>query len=56
MNFSVMHPCNHFGMWTINKKSEECVTLQDDSLEMSYELHIRMTFLAPLLLGDSKTF
>ena len=52
MNFSVMHPCNNFGLWTVNKKLEECVTWQNDFLEMSYELDIRMTFLAPLLLGD----
>ena len=52
MNFSVMHPCNNFGPWTVNKKSEEYVTLQNDLLKMSYELNMRMTFLAPLLLGD----
>ena len=51
MNFSVMHPCNNLGLWTVNKKSKECVTLQNDFLEM-LELNIRMTFLAPLLLGD----
>ena len=49
MNFCVMHPCNNFGPWTVNKKSEECVTLENDLLEMSYELSIRMTFPAPLL-------
>ena len=52
MNFSVMHPCNNFGLWTVNKKSEECVTLHSDFLEMSYELKIKIKFLAPLLLGD----
>ena len=52
MNFSVMHPCNNFGLWTVNKKSEECVTLHSDLLEMSYELNIKMKFLTPLLLGD----
>ena len=42
----------NFGLWTVNKKSEECVTLHSDFLEMSYELNIKMKFLAPLLLGD----
>ena len=52
MNFSVMYPCNNFGLWIVNKKSEECVTLHSDFLEMSYELNIKMTFLDPLLLGN----
>ena len=52
MNFRVMHPCNNFGLWIVNNKSEECVTLQNEFLEMSYELSIKMSFLAPLLLGD----
>ena len=52
MNFSVIHPCNNFGPWTVNKKSEECVTLHSNFLEMSHELNIKMKFLAPLLLGD----
>ena len=52
MNFSVMQTCNNFGIWTVNKKSEECVTLQNNFLEISFELNLRMTFLAPLLLGD----
>ena len=52
MNFSVMDPCNNFGLWTVNTKSEECLTLHSDFLEMSYELNIRITFLAPLVLGD----
>ena len=56
MNFSVMHPCNNFDMWTVNNKSEECVTLQSDLLEMSYELHIKMKCLNSLLLGDVKNF
>ena len=49
-----MHPCNNFGMWTVNKKSEECVTLHNDFLEMSYELNIKMKCVAPLLQGDVK--
>ena len=49
-----MHPCNNFGMWTVNKMSEECVTLHSDLLEMSYELNIKMKSVAPLLLGDVK--
>ena len=36
MNFSVMHPCNNFGLWTVNKKSEECVNVHSYFLEMSY--------------------
>ena len=44
----------NFGPWTVNKKSEECVTLHSDLLEMSYELNIKMKFLAPLLMGDFK--
>ena len=52
VNFSVIHPCNNFGLWTVNKKSEECVTLHSDFSEMSYELSIKIKFLAPLLLGD----
>ena len=52
MKFSVMHPCNNFGLWTVNKKSEERVTLHNDFLEMSYELNMKIKFLAPLLLGD----
>ena len=51
-----MHPCNKFGMWTVNKKSEECVTLDSDFLEMSYELDIQMKCVAPLLMGDVKNF
>ena len=43
-------------MWTVNTKSEKCVTLHSDFLEMSYELHIKIKFLAPLLLGDVKNF
>ena len=29
----------HFGLWTVNKESEEFVTLHSDFLEMSYELN-----------------
>ena len=47
-----MHRCNNFGLWIVNKKSEECVTLHSDFLEMSYELNIKIKFLATLLLGD----
>ena len=54
VNFSIMHPCNHFGLWTVNKKLDECVTLYIDFLEMSYELNIKMKCLAPLHLGDVK--
>ena len=46
----------HFGLWTINKRSEECVTLLSDFLEMAYELNIKMKCLTPLLLGDIKNF
>ena len=56
VNFSVMHPCNNFGLWTVNKKLEECVTLHSNFLEMSYELNIKMKCLAPLHLGDVKNF
>ena len=56
LNFSIMHPCNNFGMWTVNDKLDECVTLCSNFLEMSYELNIKMKFLAPLLLGDVKNF
>ena len=38
----------NFGLWTVNTKSEKCVTLHSDFLEMSYESHIKMKFLAPL--------
>ena len=41
-----------FGLWTVNKKSDKSVTLQNDFLEMSYEFNIEIKFLAPLLLGD----
>ena len=50
MNFSVMHPCNNFGLWTVNKKKSEA--LHSDFLEISYELNIKMTFLLSLLLGN----
>ena len=56
VNFSIMHPCNTFGLWTVNKKSEEFVTLHSDFLEMSYKLNIKMKCLAPLHLGDVKNF
>ena len=39
-------------MDTDSQKLVECVTLHRDFLEMSYELSIKMKFLAPLLLGD----
>ena len=42
----------NFGLWTVNTKSEECITLHSDIVEMSYELNIKMKFLASLLLGD----
>ena len=51
-----MHPCNNFGLWTVNKKLDECVTLHSNFLEMSYELNIKMKCLAPLHLGDVKNF
>ena len=53
-----MHPCNNFGLWIVNTKSAECVTLHSDFLEMSSELNIKMkcVALAPLLLGDVKNF
>ena len=51
-----MHPCNNFGLWTVNKKLDECVTLHNNFLEMSYELNIKMKCLAPLHLGDVKNF
>ena len=56
VNFSIMHPCNNFGLWTVNKKLEECVTLHSNFLEMSYELNFKMKCLAPLHLGDVKNF
>ena len=46
----------NFGLCTVNKKSEECVTFHSDFLEMSNELNIKMMCLAPLLLGDFKNF
>ena len=49
-----MHPCNNSGLWTVNTKSEEFVTLHSDFLEISYELDIKMRCVAPLLLGDVK--
>ena len=51
-----MHPCNNFGLWTVNKKLDECVTLHSKFLEMSYELNIKMKCLAPLHLGDVNNF
>ena len=51
-----MHPCNNVGPWTVNKKSEECVTMHSAFLEMSYELNIKMKCVAPLPLGDAKMF
>ena len=30
ISVSCMHPCNNFGLWTVNNKSEECVTLHSD--------------------------
>ena len=51
-----MYPCNNFGLWTVNKKLEEYVTLHSDFLQMSYELNIKMKCVAPLLLGDVKNF
>ena len=56
VNFSIMHPCNNFGLWTVNTKLDECVTLHSNSLEMSYELNIKIKCLAPLHLGDVKNF
>ena len=52
----VVRPIVEFGLWTVNRKSEKCVTLHSDFLEMSYELHIKMKFLVSLLLGDVKNF
>ena len=49
-----MHPYNNFGLWTVIKKLEECVTLHSNFLEMSYELNIKMKCMAPLHLGDVK--
>ena len=46
----------YFGMWTVNNKSEKRVILHRNFLEMSYELNIKMKFLALLLLGDVKNF
>ena len=46
----------HFGLWSVNKKSEEFVTLHSDFLEMPYELNIKLKCVAPLLLGDVKNF
>ena len=56
VDFSIMHQCNNFGMWTVNKKSEECVTFHSDFLEMSYKLNIKIKCVVPLLLGDAKNF
>ena len=44
----------NFGLWRVNKKSEEFVTLHSDFLEMPYELNIKIKCVAPLLLGDAK--
>ena len=30
VNFSIMHPCNDFGLWTVNKKLDEYVTLHSN--------------------------
>ena len=46
----------NFGLRTVNKKSEECVTLHSDFLEMAYESNIKMKCLAPLCQGDFKNF
>ena len=43
-------------MWTDDKKSEECVTLHSDFLEISYELNIKIKCVTPLFLGDVKNF
>ena len=52
----IMHPCNNFDLWTVNKKSEECVTSHSDFLEMFYGLNIKVKCMAPLLLGDVNNF
>ena len=46
----------NFGQWSVNKKSEEFVTLHSDFVKMPYELNIKMKCVAPLLLGDVKNF
>ena len=46
----------YFGLWSVIKKSEECVTLHSDFLEMSYELYIKMKCVAPLRLGDTPSY
>ena len=50
----MLHPCYIFGLWTVNKKLDECVTLHSNFLDMSYELNIKMKCMAPLHLGDVK--
>ena len=42
-------------LWSINKKTEEFVTLHSDFLEMPYELNIKIKCAVPLLLGDVKS-
>ena len=56
VDFSNMHPCNDFGMWTVNKESEGCIILHSDFLKMSYEFNIKMQCVAPLLQGHVKNF
>ena len=56
LKFQIYDLSYHFGLWTVNNKSEECVTLHNNFLEMSYELNIKIKCLASLLLGDVKNF
>ena len=46
----------NFGMWSVNKKSEEIVTLHSYFMEMPYELNIKKKCVVPLLLSDIKNF
>ena len=55
MNVSVMHPCNNFGLWPVNKKSEECVTLHSDFLEIKYKNDISGSFTFRWLLKHFDT-
>ena len=54
--FIIIHPCNKFGMWTVNRKWVEMCDFHSDYVKMSYGSHIKIKILAGLLLGDFKNF
>ena len=49
--FSIIHPCNNFGLWTVNRKWGKWLTLHSDYVKMCNGSHIKIKILAGLHLG-----